>query len=86
MKRSEVKSYLEAQRITYGPISWGGSGDAWSYETRIGQEPGDRLVCDSWAVYISLDFSKSRGDQDELIPSPDDALKEIRIKRVGDCL
>jgi hypothetical protein len=49
MTRVQVQAYLDSRKLTYTPIFWAGSGNAWSYAIRIGKEPG-AFVCDSRTV------------------------------------
>jgi hypothetical protein len=85
MTRAEVQSYLDSRKVTYRPVFYG-AGNAWSYETKIGEEPGNSLACESWSVYVAFDFSSSGQDIPELSPLPKDTLNEIRIRKFGTCL
>jgi len=46
-------------------------GDERTYEIKIGEEEG--LICE-WNVFIALEFS------------PNDALREVHIRKIGTCL
>jgi hypothetical protein len=83
MKRAAVRSYLDSKSVQYQP-SYGASSGAWSYEIKIGEEPAYSLVCESWTVYVTFDFSTSAKDASE--PLQGDTLKAIRIRKLGTCL
>ena len=85
MTRTQVQAYLESRKLTYAPIFWDGSGGAWSYAIKIGKEPGS-FPCDSWTVYVALDFNPSEMGRPELNVLPADTLRETKIKKVGHCL
>jgi hypothetical protein len=54
--RADVQAYLDSKKVSYSAVFVGGD-SAWSYETKIGEEPGDSLFCESWIVYLAFDFS-----------------------------
>ncbi len=69
MSKDDVKKYLDSGNVSYNSVRFGGS-EADTYEIKIGEEPGS-LVCESWNVYVALEFS-SRG-----------ALQEVHITKIG---
>lgn len=75
--RLQVGSYLSAQKVSYFP-----TGDGTSWETLIGQEPDYGIACDRWNVYIVFDFDTSQRNDTALT----DALRGIRIQKIGHCL
>lgn len=75
--RLQVKSYLEAQKLSYSP-----SESDYSYALLIGREPGDGFVCDRWNVYIVFDFNTAAVVVGE---SEKDTLREIKLQKVGHC-
>jgi hypothetical protein len=82
MTRATVTAYLESHNIGYGDAFIHGSGNAWSYEIRIGTDPSHMIVCKNWEVYIALDFDSptSRATIPEHeTGDPSDILKDIRI-------
>ena len=74
--RSGVKHYLDSQSIVY---STDGNGDV---AEKIGEEPGDGLVCDRWGVYIDFHFHRAQGQAE---PSEFDPLSSITIDKIGHC-
>lgn len=70
--RAEVKKYLDSRNIQYYVAKQGGN---WvqAYEIKIGEDPGG-VVCEPWDVYVALEFS------------PDEVLKQVRIRKSGTCL
>ena len=72
MDRPDVQKYLDLQNVEYHSVRYAGNG-APTYQIKIGEEPGS-LVCESWNVYVALEFSAS------------DKLTDIHIKKVGTCL
>jgi hypothetical protein len=85
LSRTSVEEYLKSHNIDYGPV-YGGGSSGWSYATKIGEEPGDHLICSSWTVEIEFDFAGSTKDSIHFPPAAADMLKEIREVRFGDCL
>jgi hypothetical protein len=83
--RAQVETYLKSQQVVYSLTYEGGSG-AWSFITRIGEEPSASIVCASWSVFITFDFLSSENKPLGADPSPTDTLKRMRIEKVGDCL
>jgi hypothetical protein len=84
MPRTTIDNYLQSHPGKQGVVRLGGSGTAWSYLVRIGTEPG---LCGWSRVYIALNFDST--EQKELAPppgDPSDVLKDIRLKKIGDCL
>lgn len=77
MPRSGVKKYLDSRRVPYATY---GNGDI---TNKIGEEPGDGLVCNRWNVYVDFHFSRAPG---ELEPSEFDNLSSIAIQKIGHCL
>jgi hypothetical protein len=75
--RSRVKHYLESQGIAYATY---GSGDI---SEKIGEEPGDGLVCNRWYVDVNFHFLRAQGQTE---PSEVDPLSSIAIKKIGHCL
>ena len=75
--RSGVMKYLDSRKVLYVTD---GNGDI---THRIGQEPGDGFVCDSWGVYVGFHFSRAQGG---LEPSEFDHLSSIAINKIGHCL
>lgn len=73
--RSEIRKYLDAHRIAYNEWRHG------EIVATLGDEP-DVGVCDSWRVYLSLEFVP----QKESETSPLDRLAQISLKRIGKCL
>jgi|GEM_PF-735074 hypothetical protein len=69
--RAKVDEYLNFRQIEYHPVRIGGS-DRVRYEIKIGEDPST-LVCE-WNVYIAIEFSSA------------DAVKDVRIAKVGTCL
>lgn len=87
MTRTEVARYLDSHQVPYGPVFEGESGDAWSYDVRIGEEPGDGIACDKWYVYIKFNFTATKPIAGpEVAPVDSDTLREIKISKVGVCL
>src|SRR6516165_7220247 len=56
MARADVTAYLDSHNIRYGDALIRGSGNAWSYEVRIGTDLSHRMDCANWEVYVALDF------------------------------
>ena len=83
--RAEVESYLDSKKVRYSGVFVGGD-SAWSYETKIGEEPSESLFCESWIVYVAFEFSSSGNGVPEAKPLSGDTLKDIRIRKVGTCL
>jgi hypothetical protein len=83
MPRSEVRKYLDAHRIAYNEWPHG------EIRAPLGDEP-DFGVCDSWRVYLSLEFIPQNSL--ELVPqnqswsSPLDRLAGVSLNRIGHCL
>lgn len=83
MPRSEVRKYLDSHRIAYSEWRHG------EIMATLGDEP-DVGVCDSWRVYLSLEFI--RQNSLELVPqnqsesSPSDRLARVSLNRIGHCL
>jgi hypothetical protein len=50
---------------------------------KIGEEPGDGLVCDGWYVYLDFHFRRADGQTES---SEFDPLISIAIQKVGHCL
>ena len=87
MTRSQIKKYLESRHVQYGPILWRGSGNAWSYEFKIGEDPGDGWVCDHWTVYIGLDFDSPVVETPETSDGlPTDKLTKVELHKLGTCV
>lgn len=76
MHRSEVKSYLDAQKIAYSEMSW-------NFDVGIGQEPSNSIFCDHWDVYIEMGFIRLKGQTGA---SSFDNLDSISVRRIGTCL
>jgi len=85
MTRADVETYLKSQQVVYSRSYEDGSG-AWSFITKIGEEPSASIVCASWSVFITFDFLSSENKHLGADPLPTDTLKGIRIEKVGDCL
>ncbi len=86
MSRTEVKQYLDSKGIDY--ISAGYGPDAETYTIEIGEEPGS-LVCESWKVYIALEFQpsdKTTDSRDRREACEADKLTDIHIRKIGTCL
>ncbi len=83
MSRADVGNYLNSHHTHYGDASMMGSGNAWSYQVRIGTEPSGMIGCGNWEVYIALDFEntsrKPTGTKGDPPGDPADVLKNIRI-------
>ena len=84
MTRATVTDYLEAHHVRYGEAVMGGSGNAWSYQVRIGTDTSGSFACANWEVYIAFDFDnpkrkiwESRGETGDA----SDVLRDIRIFR-----
>jgi hypothetical protein len=72
MTRAEVGKYLESRTVSYHATRLdAASGD--TYLIKIGEEPGN-LICESWTVYIALEFNS------------EDKLRDIHIRKIGTCL
>ncbi len=76
MPRSEVASYLHAQKIPYSEISQ-------NFDVKIGEEPSDSIFCEKWYVYIEMEFISLKGQIDS---SPFDNLDSISVRKIGTCL
>lgn len=74
--RSEVKSYLNTQKVPYNEMQW-------DFEVRIGHEPSNEWFCDHFDVYIDMEFTHLKGQSD---PSPFDNLDNISVRKRGTCL
>jgi hypothetical protein len=85
MTREDVRYYLDTKKVMYYPVFYG-AGGAWSYEVKIGEEPSYSLVCESWTVYVAMDFASSGNQIPEPDPLPGDTLNQIRIRKFGTCL
>jgi hypothetical protein len=83
MTREDVRSYLDSKKIRWYPV---GAGGAWSYEINIGEEPSYNPFCESWTVYVAMDFASVGNETPEPDPLPGDTLNEIRIRKVETCL
>lgn len=70
--RSDVTKYLQSRNIQYGD-------DRNNLEVNLGREP-DVGTCNYWTVYVSFEFTR------EDLPSPDDRLVGISLKKIGHCL
>jgi hypothetical protein len=75
--RSRFKHYLDSQGIAYATY---GNGDI---SEKIGEEPGEGLVCNGWYVYVNFHFPRAQGQTE---PSEVDPLSSIVIKKIGHCL
>lgn len=73
MSKADVRKYLDSQNLSYSSVRRGGS-DGDSYEMKIGEEPGDYLVCKAWKVYVALEFG------------PREILEQVHIRKEGICL
>src|SRR5260370_19472551 len=76
MTRADVQSYPDSRRVSYSAVLFRGE-NAWSYETKIGEEPGDGLFCESWIVYAAFEFNSSGNEIPEPKPLSADTLKNI---------
>jgi hypothetical protein len=76
MPRSEVVSYLDSRLVDYSTINQ-------SLDVKIGEDPGDGIVCRNWTVYVEMSFARLKGQVDA---SPLDNLDGISIRRIGTCL
>ena len=70
--KDEVKKYLDSRNVQYFADKRGGSRIE-AFEIKIGEDPGGP-VCEPWDVYAALEFS------------PDEVLRQVRIRRTGTCL
>ncbi len=82
MTRADVETYLKSNNISYSGV-YGSGGNAMSFMTRIGEDPGD-IICASWIVSVSFDF-RAAENKVSADPLPTDALKKIRIEKAGYC-
>jgi hypothetical protein len=73
MPMTAVSQYLNSQGITYSAVRYGGQNNL-TYEVKVGEEPGDHLVCERWMVYAAIEFSA------------DDKLTDVHLRKVGTCL
>jgi hypothetical protein len=73
MSKADVRKYLDSQKVNYSSVRHGRS-DGDSYEIKIGEEPGDYLVCKAWKVYVDLEFG------------PREILEQVHIRKEGVCL
>jgi hypothetical protein len=85
MTREDVRSYLDSKKVMYYPAFYG-AGGVWSYETKIGEEPSYIPFCESWTVYVAMDFASVGNEHPELAPLPEDTLSQVRIRKFGTCL
>ncbi len=82
MTRAMVTTYLESHNIRYGDAFIRGSGNAWSYQIRIGTDPSHMIYWANWEVYIALDFNSPTSKvaiPEHETDDPSDVLKDIRI-------
>jgi hypothetical protein len=73
MTRDEVLNYLRWHSPVYNAVQYGGS-KAVTYQIKVGEEPGDGVVCKSWTVYVVMEFG------------PTDHLSTIHLSRIGTCI
>jgi len=73
--KAEVLEYLRNKKVPFS--DWRGV-----LMVNLGREP-DVFPCDSWTVYVSLEFGQSQGRSE---PSGEDPLEAISLKRIGHCL
>jgi hypothetical protein len=71
MLRADVDKYLDARHVAHYPVRFGGS-DGLTYEIKVGEDPST-LICE-WNVYVALEFG------------PNDALKDVHIRKEGTCI
>ena len=84
MGRAQVKQFLESRRIEYEEAIFGGSGtNGWSYIIPLAREPANTFWCESWNVYVALNFDTAERHSE---PAPQDILNSISIHKVGKCL
>jgi len=69
---AEVAHWLDSRGFTYEKARFGGLN--WAYQVKIGEEPGDGLICVKWTVYAAMEFN------------PADSLTDVHMKKVGRCL
>jgi hypothetical protein len=67
--RSDVEKYLHSRNVQFHAINFGET-----YLVEIAEEPSWELWCESWRVYIALEFGSSNG------------LRDVRIRKIGTCL
>jgi hypothetical protein len=72
LRRTDVKDYLNSRNVNFRAVGIAGRESA-PYLIEIGEEPGN-LVCESWKVYVALEFDS------------DDKLQAIHTTKVGTCL
>jgi hypothetical protein len=72
MTRTDVQKYLDSRNVSYHATRLdAANGD--TYLIKIGEDPGN-LVCESWTVYIALEFNS------------ENKLRDIHIRKIGTCL
>jgi hypothetical protein len=72
LSRTDVADYLTSRNIVFNGVKVGGA-EGLTYEVQVGEEPGS-LVCESWTVYVAMEFDAS------------DRLTEVHLRKVGTCL